>query len=68
MHGTFPAREGTAFELPADAARDARLGSVLHVLYLIFNEGYAASSGGFGGTQLQRVALQRRAVAACSEQ
>jgi predicted RNA polymerase sigma factor len=38
---------GVPFELPG--ARDAdgakRLGAVLHVLYLIFNEGYAASSG-----------------------
>ena len=33
------------FALPDDADRDARLVSVLHVLYLIFNEGYATSSG-----------------------
>jgi predicted RNA polymerase sigma factor len=49
---------GAVFELPADAARDARLGSVLHVLYLIFNEGYAASSG----TQMQRVTLADEAI------
>jgi RNA polymerase sigma factor (sigma-70 family) len=49
-------------ELPRDAARDARLGSVLHVLYLIFNEGYAASSGGVGGDQLQRHALAEEAI------
>jgi RNA polymerase sigma factor (sigma-70 family) len=53
---------GAVFELPTDAAGDARLGSVLHVLYLIFNEGYAASSGGEGGTQLQRVALAEEAI------
>jgi RNA polymerase sigma factor (sigma-70 family) len=53
---------GAVFELPADAAGDARLGSVLHVLYLIFNEGYAASSGGLSGTQLQRVALAEEAI------
>ncbi|AHG88185.1 sigma-70 region 2 domain protein [Gemmatirosa kalamazoonensis] len=33
------------FALPNDAERDERLGAVLHVLYLIFNEGYASSSG-----------------------
>jgi RNA polymerase sigma factor (sigma-70 family) len=53
---------GAVFELPADASRDARLGSVLHVLYLIFNEGYAASSGGSGGTQLQRISLAEEAI------
>ncbi len=33
------------FELPRGAERDARLTSVLEVLYLVFNEGYSASSG-----------------------
>ncbi len=33
------------FEVPTGAARDARLGSVLQVIYLIYNEGYSASSG-----------------------
>ncbi|MES1178490.1 MAG: sigma-70 family RNA polymerase sigma factor [Myxococcales bacterium] len=33
------------FELPAEAEREARLRVVLHVLYLIFNEGYTTSSG-----------------------
>lgn len=33
------------FELPVGADRAARLGSVLTVIYLIFNEGYAATSG-----------------------
>jgi len=33
------------FELPPPEARTARLGAVLHVLYLMFNEGYTASSG-----------------------
>ena len=36
---------GVPFEIPAGAGRDARLASVLHVLYLIFNEGYTASRG-----------------------
>ena len=33
------------FALPAPAERPERLRSVLHVLYLLFNEGYAGSSG-----------------------
>jgi RNA polymerase sigma factor (sigma-70 family) len=49
---------GVPFELPADAALDARLKSVLHVLYLIFNEGYTASSG----TDIQRVGLAEEAI------
>ncbi|HYU03017.1 MAG TPA: sigma-70 family RNA polymerase sigma factor [Jatrophihabitantaceae bacterium] len=36
---------GIAFQLPPEAERAARLSSVLHVLYLIFNEGYTATSG-----------------------
>ncbi|HTC28914.1 RNA polymerase sigma factor [Dyella sp.] len=34
-----------AFEVPRGEERDERLASVLEVLYLIFNEGYAATSG-----------------------
>ncbi len=37
--------DGAQFRLPAPAEWDDRLGAVLHVLYLIFNEGYTASSG-----------------------
>jgi RNA polymerase sigma factor (sigma-70 family) len=33
------------FEVPRGEERDERLASVLEVLYLIFNEGYAATSG-----------------------
>src|SRR5262245_50597898 len=36
---------GIAFEMPEGEALAARLGSVTHVLYLMFSEGYAASSG-----------------------
>ena len=36
---------GARFELPAQPQRIERLGVVLHVLYLVFNEGYTASSG-----------------------
>lgn len=36
---------GLAFEVPRGAEREARLASVLEVVYLIFNEGYAATAG-----------------------
>ncbi len=36
---------GARFELPTLAEQRERLGAVLHVLYLIFNEGYATSGG-----------------------
>jgi RNA polymerase sigma factor (sigma-70 family) len=36
---------GARFEPPAAAERPKRLGAVLHVLYLVFNEGYLATSG-----------------------
>jgi RNA polymerase sigma factor (sigma-70 family) len=39
------AEAGAAFEMPRGAERAARLPSVLEVLYLIFNEGYAATAG-----------------------
>lgn len=38
-------RSGATFELPQDDERAERLRVVLHVLYLMFNEGYTASSG-----------------------
>ncbi|MGE0458800.1 MAG: RNA polymerase sigma factor [Bauldia sp.] len=36
---------GVEFELPRGADRAQRLGSVLEVIYLIFNEGYSATAG-----------------------
>ena len=39
------AEAGLPFEVPHGEERAARLGSVLEVLYLIFNEGYTATSG-----------------------
>ncbi|MFD9233948.1 RNA polymerase sigma factor [[Kitasatospora] papulosa] len=38
-------RTGVPFEVPSGPERPARLGSVLDVIYLIFNEGYAATTG-----------------------
>jgi len=49
---------GSTFELPPEAERDARMGAVLHVLYLIFNEGYTASSG----TDLHSAELTTEAI------
>lgn len=39
------AARNVAFEVPHGPDREARLGSVLDVIYLIFNEGYAATAG-----------------------
>jgi RNA polymerase sigma factor (sigma-70 family) len=49
---------GVPFEPPDAAERAERLRSVLHVLYLIFNEGYAASAG----PELQRADLAIEAI------
>jgi predicted RNA polymerase sigma factor len=47
-----------AFQMPEASERAERLGSVLHVLYLIFNEGYTTSSG----SDLQRTDLSSEAI------
>src|SRR5690349_22542462 len=39
------AKAGVPFEVPEGADRAARLGSVLEMVYLIFNEGYSATAG-----------------------
>ncbi|MFC4062300.1 RNA polymerase sigma factor [Planomonospora corallina] len=49
---------GGSFGLPRGAELDERLRVVLHVLYLIFNEGYTATSGG----ELHRADLAREAI------
>jgi RNA polymerase sigma factor (sigma-70 family) len=49
---------GSQFSLPAADERDERLQVVLHVLYLIFNEGYTASSG----SDLHRADLAGEAI------
>jgi RNA polymerase sigma factor (sigma-70 family) len=49
---------GARFDIPADAERSERLDVVLHVLYLIFNEGYTTSSG----PDLQRPELTAEAI------
>ncbi|MCF6470555.1 RNA polymerase sigma factor [Nonomuraea sp. MG754425] len=49
---------GSSFALPEGAEREERLRVVLHVLYLIFNEGYTASSG----SELHRADLAREAI------
>jgi RNA polymerase sigma factor (sigma-70 family) len=49
---------GLPFSLPPDSERTERLGAVLHVLYLVFNEGYASTSG----PSLQRGELSAEAI------
>jgi RNA polymerase sigma factor (sigma-70 family) len=49
---------GIPFSLPPEPERAARLQVVLHVLYLIFNEGYTASAG----PDLQRSELTAEAI------
>jgi RNA polymerase sigma factor (sigma-70 family) len=49
---------GAQFRTPTARERDERLPAVLHVLYLIFNEGYTATSG----EALNRVELTSEAI------
>jgi RNA polymerase sigma factor (sigma-70 family) len=53
------AKAGSTFETPRGAERLARLPSVLEIIYLIFNEGYAATAGdGLVRPDLAREALR----------
>ncbi|TDU86649.1 RNA polymerase sigma factor (sigma-70 family) [Kribbella voronezhensis] len=49
---------GAEFRLPPPEELSGRLAAVLHVLYLVFNEGYTASSG----ESLHRVELSSEAI------
>ena len=49
---------GVPLQLPTSQERAQRLRAVLHVLYLIFNEGYTSSAG----PHLQRLELSREAI------
>jgi RNA polymerase sigma factor (sigma-70 family) len=49
---------GEPFRLPEPAEQPARVRLVLHVLYLIFNEGYTSS----GGAELHRAELSDEAI------
>lgn len=49
---------GVPFRMPDAAEWPARLDAVLHVLYLVFNEGHTSSAG----PDLQRVELSREAI------
>jgi predicted RNA polymerase sigma factor len=49
---------GIPFRMPSGGERAERLAAVLHVLYLVFNEGYASTSG----PALHRVELATEAI------
>jgi len=51
-------KSGAPFRLPDAGERARRLSSVLHVLYLVFNEGYTTTSG----PALQRTDLANEAI------
>ena len=49
---------GVPFQMPEISERSERMRAVLHVLYLIFNEGYTSSAG----PDLQRIELTHEAI------
>jgi RNA polymerase sigma factor (sigma-70 family) len=49
---------GATFSMPSPEEMGERLGAVMHVLYLIFNEGYTSSTG----DQINRTDLTREAI------
>ncbi len=49
---------GARFSMPPEAERRDRMAAVLHILYLIFNEGYTATTG----PELQRLQLTEEAI------
>jgi RNA polymerase sigma factor (sigma-70 family) len=49
---------GAEFRMPSEPERPERIAAVLHVLYLVFNEGYTASAG----PSLHRVELTSHAI------
>ena len=49
---------GVPFRMPTEKEQGERLAAVLHVLYLIFNEGYTSSSG----SRVHRVELSSEAI------
>jgi predicted RNA polymerase sigma factor len=49
---------GVPFQLPTDEEQSLKLRAVLHVLYLIFNEGYTSSIG----RELRRSDLSQEAI------
>ncbi len=51
-------QSGIPFGMPGEAGRAERLSAVLHVLYLIFNEGYTSTSG----AALHRTDLSNEAI------
>jgi predicted RNA polymerase sigma factor len=59
---------GVPFQAPTDDERAARMDAVMHVLYLVFSEGYAASTGAavhrtdLSGEALRLARLLRRLV------